>query len=96
MSENLKPCREECTRCGAYTGNAGVGEDSLFVNDIGPLCEFCYEYYTLEAALNRRSGEPCPTRIKYCPDCNGHGLIGVDKTCRTCNGFGFVHKQEAE
>jgi len=41
---------EECIRCGAHTGKAGFGEDSLFIvvsgEDKRPLCEYCYDYYT--------------------------------------------------
>lgn len=45
--------KEECTRCEAYTGNAGIGEDSLFVNGIGPLCEHCYGYHALLADVEK-------------------------------------------
>ena len=65
MSDKLKPCREECSRFGAHTGNAGVGEDSLFMNGIGPLCEYCYDYHRLRSEIEQVRDEilnsPAPT-----------------------------------
>ena len=38
---------EMCCVCDAPTGNAGRGEDSMFVykdgKEIGPLCFFCFD-----------------------------------------------------
>lgn len=41
---------EICEECGAYTGNAGEDEDSLFVYypdkpKIGPLCQECRDLH---------------------------------------------------
>ena len=33
---------EKCCVCDSETGRAGAAEDSLYVNDNGPLCEDCY------------------------------------------------------
>ena len=34
---------EECYVCGNYTGRAGIADDSLYIEDVGPFCEDCYE-----------------------------------------------------
>ena len=35
--------REHCCECGAETGRAGRGEDSLYASDdTGPYCEDCF------------------------------------------------------
>lgn len=39
MSETKK--HEECSFCGEYTGRAGKGDDSIYINGIGPYCELC-------------------------------------------------------
>ena len=46
---------EFCDVCDLATGKACRGDDSLYVtdcdgNEIGPLCEICYEIYTSEDA----------------------------------------------
>ena len=46
---------EFCAVCDWATGNSGRGDDSLYVtdcdgNELGPLCEICYEIYTREDA----------------------------------------------
>lgn len=33
---------EYCKECDTATGNAGVDEDSLYVDDDGPYCDECY------------------------------------------------------
>lgn len=35
---------EYCIKCGAPTGHAGAGEDSLFTHggNVGPYCDDCY------------------------------------------------------
>jgi len=41
----MSPIRQEecCVDCDAYTGRAGVHDDSLFLDDgRGPFCELCY------------------------------------------------------
>jgi hypothetical protein len=43
---------EHCCDCGDPTGHAGVGEDSLFLEDSGPYCCECYE-----AAVAAAEGE---------------------------------------
>ncbi len=34
---------ELCTYCGEPTGFAGKGEDSLYLDNLGPWCQECYE-----------------------------------------------------
>lgn len=34
---------EYCIECDEATGDAGIGEGSLYVNGYGPLCPGCYE-----------------------------------------------------
>jgi len=33
---------EYCSKCGDPTGRAGNYEDSLFIDEEGPLCDDCY------------------------------------------------------
>lgn len=38
---------ERCSECDEPTGNAGAGEDSLFLPDgRGPMCWECYEFHS--------------------------------------------------
>ena len=46
---------EFCAVCDWATGNSGRGDGSLYAidrdgNELGPLCEICYEIYTREDA----------------------------------------------
>lgn len=34
---------EYCFTCNDATGNAGKEEDSLYIDDIGPYCQDCYD-----------------------------------------------------
>jgi hypothetical protein len=34
---------ETCCDCGAETGRAGRGDDSLYAGDYGPYCECCWD-----------------------------------------------------
>ena len=34
---------EYCSECDSKTGRAGISDDSIFVDGIGPLCEECQE-----------------------------------------------------
>lgn len=41
---------EHCSLCDCKTGNAGRGEDSLFLfipngDEVGPICETCYNAF---------------------------------------------------
>lgn len=42
---------EVCCSCGELTGRAGAGEDSLYLQDVGPFCEDCYEVCTTYAGI---------------------------------------------
>lgn len=33
---------EYCRECDCATGRAGKGDDSMYLNDIGPYCEDCF------------------------------------------------------
>ena len=35
---------EYCIQCDLPTGNAGILDDSLYINGQGPYCQICYEY----------------------------------------------------
>ena len=54
---------EHCCFCGDPTGRAGKGEDSIYLGDIGPLCESCYQEIEdaidaqLEADITRLEAE---------------------------------------
>ena len=37
---------ERCSKCDALTGHAGIGDDSLTINGINPLCEECFDKLT--------------------------------------------------
>lgn len=47
MSKKL----EYCCQCGTPTGKAGAGDDSLYVAEIGPLCDECYQLVSLTEDL---------------------------------------------
>ena len=34
---------EQCIACGEFTGKSGLGEDSLYSGESGPLCEYCFD-----------------------------------------------------
>ncbi len=61
------PPLEYCYNCNSPTGRAGRSEDSLYLGDIGPLCEVCYDEATEElisvdaacAALVKSATCPC-------------------------------------
>ncbi len=38
--------RQLCCQCGEPTGNCE--EDSIFIDDLGPLCEDCYSHIKVE------------------------------------------------
>lgn len=38
MNEHL----EYCFACCEPTGRAGNGDDSIYIEHLGPFCEFCY------------------------------------------------------
>lgn len=42
---------EVCCSCGELTGRAGAGEDSLYLQEVGPFCEDCYEVCTSYAGI---------------------------------------------
>jgi len=37
---------EYCCTCGSLTGRAGMADDSLYIEGVGPFCESCYEKRT--------------------------------------------------
>ncbi len=47
-----QPPKEECHRCGAYTGRAGRGDDSIYCDHEGPWCEECIKTHR-ETACGR-------------------------------------------
>jgi len=44
MHKHDPGCTEEhCIDCGAPTGRAGRGDDSLYIDEDGPFCEGCFQ-----------------------------------------------------
>lgn len=40
---------ETCCQCDEPTGRAGRAEDSIYIEEIGPLCETCFEEISEES-----------------------------------------------
>ena len=61
---------EYCFVCDDATGNAGVHDDSLYLDDgTGPYCERCFEIRCLRAEVERLTRERDEERAGKCTGC---------------------------
>ena len=61
---------EYCSKCGELTGKTGWSEDSIFIGEIGPLCEKCEHVLETIQACDVCGLVDHHCRGGACPACN--------------------------
>lgn len=68
---------ELCAECDKKTGRAGIHDDSLYIGEIGPLCEECHDRLVCKTCGGSQEvGEFFDVETnamgkELCPDCTG-------------------------
>ena len=61
---------EYCSKCGEPTGRAGRYEDSIYIGEIGPLCEDCADGFETIPTCDVCGLVDHHCRGGACPACN--------------------------